>query len=225
MRYLCLACDYDGTIARDGVVSASTLAALQRVSASGRKVLLVTGRELDDLFRVFARVNIFDRVVAENGGVLYTPAIGDRRSLGAAPPESFVADLRQRGVDSLSVGDSIVATWRPFEHVVEEAIRASGLPLHVILNKDAVMILPTGVNKASGLRAALRELELPAESVVGVGDAENDEAFLEICGFSVAVGNALPSLKKRADFITTRTHGEGVQELIELLLKNDLKDF
>src|SRR5262245_3968957 len=49
MRYLALACDYDGTIAHHGRVDDDTLAALRRVRASGRKLLLVTGRELDDL--------------------------------------------------------------------------------------------------------------------------------------------------------------------------------
>ena len=40
------------------------------------------------------------------------------------------------------------------------------------------MILPSGVNKASGLQAALQALGLSAETVIGVGDAENDHAFL-----------------------------------------------
>jgi len=44
MRYLALACDYDGTLACDGRVSDVALTALQRFRASGRKVILVTGR-------------------------------------------------------------------------------------------------------------------------------------------------------------------------------------
>ena len=49
----------------------------------------------------------------------------------------------------------------------------------MIFNKGAVMILPSGVNKATGLAAALEELGLSPHNVVGVGDAENDHAFLE----------------------------------------------
>jgi HAD superfamily hydrolase (TIGR01484 family) len=64
MRYIALACDYDGTLAHDGRVSAATIAALERVRASGRKLLLVTGRQLDDLGTVFDRLDLFDRVVA-----------------------------------------------------------------------------------------------------------------------------------------------------------------
>jgi hydroxymethylpyrimidine pyrophosphatase-like HAD family hydrolase len=48
MRYFCLACDYDGTIAQDGAVLPSTLEALKRLKSSGRKLILATGRELGE---------------------------------------------------------------------------------------------------------------------------------------------------------------------------------
>ena len=67
MRYLALATDYDGTLARHGQVDAPTLAALERLRATGHKLLLVTGREMDDLKRCFAELHLFDWVVAENG--------------------------------------------------------------------------------------------------------------------------------------------------------------
>ena len=81
MRYFCLCCDYDGTIARDGRVAASTIEALKRVRASGRKLVLATGRELNDLLRVFPEVSIFDRVVAENGALVQRPATRDTKVL------------------------------------------------------------------------------------------------------------------------------------------------
>jgi hypothetical protein len=125
----------------------------------------------------------------------------------------------------MSVGDVIVATWKPHETAVLEAIRDHALELQVIFNKDAVMVLPAGVNKASGLKHALRELDLSPHEVIGVGDAENDHAFLSICECSVAVDNALTTLKERADIVTTGDHGRGVEQLIGEVLKNDLKDF
>ena len=103
-----------------------------------------------------------------------------------------------------------------------ETIRDLGLELEVIFNKGAVMILPTGVNKATGLAAAMKELGVPSESVVGVGDAENDHAFLSFCGCGIAVSNALPALKAHADLVTKGPHGEGVTELIDLLIETDL---
>src|SRR6266487_6098337 len=115
MRYHALACDYDGTIAWDGEVSEDTILALQEVRKSGRKLILVTGRELDDLVKVFPRLDLFDRVVAENGALLYRPATREKRTLAERPSEEFVRELIQRGADPVSVGRVIVATWRPHE--------------------------------------------------------------------------------------------------------------
>ncbi len=225
MKYRALATDYDGTIAEDGQVSQATREALHRLRESGRKLVLVTGREVPDLLRVFDGVDLFDRVVAENGALLFRPET--REEMPLAPPASneLVQALRQRGVEQLSVGRSIVATWRPQEIEVLHAIRELGLELVVIFNKDAVMVLPTGVNKATGLRVALRELRIAERDVVGVGDAENDHSFLELCGLSVAVDNAIPALKKRVSWVTQGARGTGVQELIGTWLDDELGRF
>jgi hydroxymethylpyrimidine pyrophosphatase-like HAD family hydrolase len=86
------------------------------------------------------------------------------------------------------------------------------------------MVLPSGVNKMTGLRAALKELRLSAHNLVGVGDAENDHAFLESCECAVAVANAIPALKETADFVTRGERGAGVVELIDRIIDNDLAD-
>jgi HAD superfamily hydrolase (TIGR01484 family) len=222
MRYHALACDYDGTVAHHGQVDEATVAAMERLVDSGRKLVLVTGRELDDLLKVFPRVELFERIVAENGALLYRPADQSAIPLGERPPERFVAALRERGVDPLSVGQVIVATWHPNETTVIEVIRELGLELEITFNKGAVMVLPPGVNKASGLAAALAELGLSPHNTIGVGDAENDHAFLSLCEVSVAVANALPTLKERCDVVTEGTRGAGVVELIDWLLADDL---
>src|SRR5262249_57814071 len=93
MRYHALACDYDGTIAWDGKVTERTVEALIDVKKSGRKLILVTGRELADLLRTFPRIDMFDRVVVENGGLLYRSATRAERKLAERPPEDFVPQL------------------------------------------------------------------------------------------------------------------------------------
>lgn len=222
MRYFSLVCDYDGTIAHDGRCAPSTVEALKRVRASGRKLILATGRQLPELQEIFPEHSIFDRIIAENGAILYRPESQDCKALADAPPPEFVEELRRRGVNSLSVGQCIVATWHPHEATVLDAIRDLGLELQVIFNKDAVMVLPSGVNKATGLKVALKELHLSPHNSVGVGDAENDHVFLSMCECGVAVANALSALKERADLVTAGSHGAGVEELIERLLSEDL---
>lgn len=222
VRYYALATDYDGTIATDGRVPDDVVAALQRVAASGRKLVLVTGRELAQLIEVFPALPVFDLVVAENGALLYDPKTKATTALAEPPPAAFVDRLRERGVEDVSVGRSIVATWAPHETTVLEVIRELGLEWHIIFNKGAVMALPSSVNKASGLAAALEVLALSPLNAVGVGDAENDQAFLRLCACSAAVANALPAVKEGADFVTAADHGAGVVELIEGLLDRDL---
>jgi HAD superfamily hydrolase (TIGR01484 family) len=222
MRYLVLATDYDGTLAADGLVNDYTIAALERLRTSGRKIILITGRQLDDLLLVFPKIDLFDCVVAENGALLYTPATRQKKLLGTQPPAEFIAALQARDVDPLSVGKVIVATWSPHENTVLQTIRELGLELQVIFNKGAVMVLPSGINKAVGLTAALDEMQLSPHNVVGVGDAENDHAFLNLCEFSVAVANALPMVKEHADFVTKGSRGAGVVELIDKLIASDL---
>jgi len=222
MRYVALATDYDGTLALHGRVGEAALATLERLRASGRRLVLVTGRELGDLMRAFPQVELFDRVVAENGALVYTPSLRHERCLAEPAPDALIEDLRRRGVEPLSVGRVIVATWEPNETTVLEAIRDLGLEHQVIFNKGAVMVLPPGVNKASGLTAALDDLGLSRHNVVGVGDAENDHAFVALCEASVAVANALPLLQQRADLVTEASDGEGVAELADALLADDL---
>jgi hydroxymethylpyrimidine pyrophosphatase-like HAD family hydrolase len=224
MYFLALATDYDGTLAEEeGVVSAATLAALRQIRGSGRKLLMVTGRELPDLERVFPHLALFDKVVAENGALLYTPATRQENPIAPPPPPMFVEELKKRGVAPLSVGRSIVATREPHETVVLEVIKAIGLELEIVFNKGAVMVLPSGVNKATGLVAALADMGLSAQHVVGVGDAENDHSFLRMVGCGVAVANALPTLKHTADLVTQGARGAGVVELIADLIALDAK--
>jgi len=225
MLFRALACDYDGTLARDGRVDEPTLEALRRFKATGKRLILITGRELADLRAVFGCTDEFDAVVAEDGALLYLPAAKEERPLAPPPPERFVASLRAKGVKPLSVGRSVVATWTPNETVVLETIRELGLDWQLTFNKGAVMCLPPGINKASGLKACLGELKLSAHNVVGIGDAENDQAFLAACGCSVAVANALETVKENVDMRTTADRGAGVAELIDRWLEDPAATF
>ncbi len=224
MRFLVLAFDYDGTLAKDGRVGEATIDALERARASGRKLLLVSGRELDDLRRVFDHEDLFDCIVAENGAMLYWPAKREEQILAERPDELFVAALRAANVTPLSIGRVVVATWEPNEAAVLEVIRELGLDWQITFNKGAVMVLPPGVNKGTGLTAALEALALSSHNVLAIGDAENDLAFLSACECGCAVANALPFVKERADFVSALDHGAGVVDIVNRVLDDDFAD-
>lgn len=222
MRYRVLATDYDGTLALDGVTDAQTIGAMEEYRSAGGRLILVTGRELPDLERTFDRLDVFERVVAENGGLLYHPASGVQRMLAPLADPVLPPLLRARGVDPLSVGRTIIATVEPFDALVLDTIKELGLELQIIFNKGAVMVLPSGVNKATGLASALAEIGEAAHDVAGIGDAENDHAFLTMCGLSVAVRNAIPALQERVQLITSGARGHGVRELVQRLIRDDV---
>ncbi len=73
MRYKSLACDFDGTLAENGKISGNTLAALEPIESIRPELILVTGRLLEDLFQTFPEYAICDRIVAENGALVYNP--------------------------------------------------------------------------------------------------------------------------------------------------------
>jgi HAD superfamily hydrolase (TIGR01484 family) len=224
VQYFAIAFDYDGTLATNGRVSDRTVHALEELRRTGRKLIIVSGRQLDDLFDVFPAITLFDAIVAENGGVLYDASTRNTEALADPPPDEFVTELRRQGVTPLSVGRVIVATWEPNEQTVLQVIHALNLELQVIFNKGAVMVLPSGVNKASGLRHALDRLKLSPHNAVAIGDAENDLAFLSSCDCAVAVDNALDSVKTRAHWVTSGDHGDGVIEFANRLIESDLSE-
>lgn len=221
MRYLVLVTDYDGTIATGGKPESAALSAIERLRISGRRAILLTGRQIDDLLMVCPRLSFFDYVVAENGAVLYEPRTREQTLLGKPLPVKFVQRLRELTGNSIEIGKVVVGTWLPHHTAVLQAIQEMGLELQIVFNKNAVMVLPAGVNKASGMGYALRKLGFSPHEAIGIGDAENDHSFLETCECAVAVANAVPSIRELAAFTTKGAAGQGVAELIDELIAND----
>ncbi|HZQ55670.1 MAG TPA: HAD family hydrolase [Bryobacteraceae bacterium] len=223
MRYGAFATDYDGTLAAAAIVANDTYRALEQLKRRGWRLILVTGRQVPDLMHVFPELDIFDLIVAENGAILFNPSSGQQVLLCDPIPDRFVHVLQTKNVTPLSQGQVIVATTRDHEQIVLHTMQELGMHLQITLNKGNLMLLPAGIDKATGLAAALGRLELSFDQTVGVGDAENDLAFFSKCGLAVAVGNALPSLKGHADLVMTGEDGSGVVELIhELLLEEHI---
>jgi hydroxymethylpyrimidine pyrophosphatase-like HAD family hydrolase len=209
-----LACDYDGTLAEHDRIGPSTLEALQRARAAGVRLVLVTGRTLFELTRVCEPLDVFDAVVAENGAVLYFPADSAVREEGPHPPARLLAALDRRGVP-FQVGRVIVATTHDYRDAVLAALAEAESPLDLVANRAALMLLPAGISKGTGVTSALFALAISPDDVLAIGDAENDVALFAACGWSACPENALPEAKARVDWIFPGADGDGVRHAID----------
>ena len=118
-----LACDYDGTLASEDRLGPEALAALRKAREAGLRLVLVTGRTFFELTRVCEHLDLFDGVVAENGGVLYFPPTAMIRTLAPPPPARLLAELDRRGI-AYQLGHVVVGTARGDETAVRAALRS-----------------------------------------------------------------------------------------------------
>lgn len=80
-------------------------------------------------------------------------------------------------------------------------LRKTGRRTILVTGRLLPDLLPKGLDKGTGLAAALDELGLSLRNTVAVGDAENDQAMLAASPCGVAVANALAALKDGADLV------------------------
>ena len=213
MFFKALACDYDGTLAFEDRISPAVHEALQRARTAGLRLILVTGRTFFELTRVCDCLELFDAVVAENGAVLYYPGSAMVRDQGPPVPGRLLAELDRRGI-YYQVGRVIVGTARGDEGGLKEALAAAGVTRDLIYNRAALMLLPAGVSKGSGVHQALRVLALSPHDVLAVGDAENDLPLFDACGFSGCPGDSLRAVQERVDWVFPGVHGAGIAAAI-----------
>ena len=197
MKFGVLALDYDGTIARDGILDSDVRDAIAEARARGIVVILVTGRILSDLKRVAGNLQFVDAVVAENGAVLTFPN-GHSWLSGHPPPTVFLDELRRRAID-FTAGQCIVESDATLAPRILTIIRELELPLVLLFNRSRLMVLPQGISKATGLRQALNALRLSTHNAIAIGDAENDHDLLAACEIGAAVGWGSPALQRSAD--------------------------
>jgi hydroxymethylpyrimidine pyrophosphatase-like HAD family hydrolase len=206
-----VATDLDGTLA-EGTLPAAAQAAIREARDGGLAVVLVTGRIAAELEADFGRLaDEFDAVVTENGAVLLIGGV--TREL-ARPVEVVLSDrLAEQGV-AVRRGRVLLACDAFDADVVHRTVEDLGLDCQLLRNRSALMVLPAGVSKGTGLAAALAELGISPHNAIAVGDAENDLALLEAAEVGVAVANAVPSLREHADLVLGDPDGQGVAALL-----------
>ena len=208
-----LACDFDGTLASNDAMGLQARLALGRAREAGLRLVLVTGRTFFELTRVCDCLELFDTVVAENGGVLYYPASAMVADQGPTPPSALLRELDRRGV-AYQLGRVIVGVTRADEPAARAALEAAGVSRDVVYNRGFVMLLPAGVGKGSGVSSALRFLGLSPHDVLAFGDAENDGPLFDACGWTACPQNAEPALQQAADWVFPGEDGDGVAAAI-----------
>jgi hydroxymethylpyrimidine pyrophosphatase-like HAD family hydrolase len=216
-RFSILALDYDGTIACEGELDPDVRVAIAEARSSGLTVLIVTGRILADLQRVAGDLRFVDAVVAENGAVVAFPSTGRSVALAPPPPARLVDGLRRCGVD-IGVGAVVIEADATDAAQILSVVRALELPEVLIFNRDRVMILPSGINKGTGLKSMLRRLHLSPHQAIGIGDAENDHELFDACEKGVAVGWGSAALRSRADEVIDGTGPSSVAAYIRAVV-------
>ncbi len=215
-----LACDFDGTGAANGGFAPEVAAALGEARQQGIVTLLVTGRVLEDLTRVGMDFGVFDAVVAENGAIVLLPAQGRTLTLGTPPPERFLGRLREAGI-VFHAGAVVVGTWEQHAAQALALVREMGVDLQLVFNRAAVMLLPSGVNKAVGVQRALDELGRSPRNMIAFGDAENDLPLFALAEIGVAARGAVPAVAAAADERLSQPGASGVAQCIQRVLAND----
>ncbi len=207
-----VAVDLDGTLSSRGQLSPQALDAIYDARHKGLMVVLVTGRIKAELQAEFPHIaDYFDALVLENGAVM---VVKGHASALAEPVDSALDDaltmLRlpfRRGVVLVAIDGEHAAT-------VVDLIGELELDCQIIRNRDALMVLPAGVTKGTGLSALLTELNLSPHNTIAVGDAENDLSMFGIAELGVAVPNAVSSVRRHADLVLDDSDGAGVAGLL-----------
>jgi hydroxymethylpyrimidine pyrophosphatase-like HAD family hydrolase len=197
MKFGVLALDYDGTIARDGVLDSEVRSAIAEVRARGIAVVIVTGRILAELEQVAGDLHFVDAVVGENGAVMWF-ANGHFRQLAYSTSTQFLQELTRRGLE-FKAGQCVVELDAAAAPQVLAVIRELELPLVLLFNRGRLMVLPQAISKGAGLREALSTLRLSVHNAIGIGDAENDHDLLATCELGVAVSWGSRLLQEAAD--------------------------
>src|SRR5262245_39612892 len=107
-----------------------TAEALRRLKGAHFKLILATGETLEDVEH-FPHRELFDGIVAENGGVLWSVASKREKALGPPPPEELLRELKRQGVEPLKTGRVVISTCKPHEKTLRETIIRLGLPYAV----------------------------------------------------------------------------------------------
>lgn len=230
MEISAVAVDIDGTITNSKrELCISAIEALRACEANGIPVIIVTGNVVNFAYGASVLIGCSGGVVAENGGIIYKAnqnnneiqQIGDRTYIDLADQHiknkiNKEVELKNSSDDRFRITEIayyktiskefIMDLIKDFKYLDKINIYDSGFAIH-ITNKN--------INKGSSLKILCENSGINIKNVLAIGDSENDEEFLSVAGFKVALLNSDDKLKEISDYICQNKYGDGVKEAIE----------
>lgn len=219
-----IAVDIDGTVTDyEKRIDWAGIRALRRAESKGVPVAVATGN-IAPVGKAFASfVGLTGPLIAENGGVVYSPDMRRRRLLAdRRPAERAYKRLIKAGLPARPLWSD---AWRVSEvalelNVTEDQVRRvlDGSDIDVVTTRFALHLMEPGLDKFNGLKAALPWIPtkplVRASDVLAVGDSNNDVNLLRRCGHSGCVGNGARRARTAAQYVARRHHGAGVDEIL-----------
>lgn len=80
------------------------------------------------------------------------------------------------------------------------------------------------VSKENAVKAVCEYFEIKPEEIVTIGDGENNLSMFELTPNSVAMGNSLPEIKEKANYVTDSNDEDGVAKVLGFIIKVNEKE-
>lgn len=213
----CLLTDLDRTLTGpDLVLDVRALERVRALRGAGVRVAVVSGRTLEHMMGLRLHEAV-DGLVAENGAVVCVPGAETLEVHGHGFREAAQAALGSLA-SSFHWGRVLGSGPRALAVEAGRRLRLAGVPHHLSFNAEEVMLLPEGVDKASGARRALFHLGIRPEDAWAVGDGENDIPLLRLAPVSAAPANAPREVREVATVLLVTEHSEGFLDFTRPLL-------
>ena len=223
------AVDIDGTLTENGggTIHLAALAKLRYLERLGYNVIYVTGRSSVEAYVLAVFGGTTRIAVGENGGAI-TIAPQEHKLLASREKCMQGYEVLKKSIDGVQTKPVFprmteVVLLRTFDlKEGQKILDEHGLPLYLSDSKYAFHINEKGVDKAYGLREALKMLKADPEETVAIGDSETDMPMYDICGCSIALGHADENVKKKADYVVAGREGAGLAEAVDYVAFNYL---
>jgi phosphoglycolate phosphatase (TIGR01487 family) len=223
------AVDIDGTLTENGggAIHLAALSKLRYLEKLGYSVVYVTGRSSIEAFVLAVFGGTTRLAVGENGGAI-TVAPQEHKLLASRENCMKGYELLKKSLDGVQEKPVFprmteVVMLRTFDiKEGQKVLDENGLPLYLNDSKYAFHINEKGVDKALGLREALKILKADPEDTVAIGDSETDIPMYGVCRYGIALGHADDMVKQKATHVVSGREGAGLVDAIDYVALNYL---